>query len=62
MLRLVLAVVLLLSPSVAVADITGPARMIDGDTIKIAGERIRIHGIDAPEFRQWCRDKRGKSP
>jgi endonuclease YncB( thermonuclease family) len=28
--------------------------MIDGDTIEIAGESIRFHGIDAPESRQLC--------
>ncbi len=28
-------------------DVTGPARVIDGDTIEVAGERIRVHGIDA---------------
>ena len=28
--------------------------MIDGDTIGIASERIRLHGIDAPESRQLC--------
>ena len=38
----------------ALADITGPARIIDGDTIDIAGERIRLHGIDAPEAAQTC--------
>ena len=60
MLRFVLAVVLLLAPSVAMADITGHARVIDGDTIKIAGERIRLHGIDAPETKQTCKDDDGK--
>ncbi len=44
----------LVSASPALADITGPARIIDGDTIDIAGERIRFHGIDAPEARQMC--------
>ena len=38
----------------ATTDITGPAKVIDGDTIKINYTRIRIHGIDAPERRQTC--------
>ena len=33
----------------------GNVRIIDGDTIDIAGSRIRLHGIDAPESRQVCR-------
>jgi endonuclease YncB( thermonuclease family) len=32
----------------------GPARVIDGDTVDIAGERIRLHSIDAPEKDQTC--------
>ncbi len=30
------------------ADITGQARVIDGDTLEVAGQRIRLHEIDAP--------------
>jgi endonuclease YncB( thermonuclease family) len=32
--------------------LTGPAKVIDGDTIVVAGELIRLHGIDAPELDQ----------
>jgi endonuclease YncB( thermonuclease family) len=39
--------------------LTGPARVIDGDSIEIAGERIRLFGIDAPEARQECHDHAG---
>ena len=35
---------------------TGRATVIDGDTIDIRGERMRLHGIDAPESAQWCLD------
>jgi endonuclease YncB( thermonuclease family) len=35
-------------------SLTGRASIIDGDTIEIRGERIRILDIDAPESRQTC--------
>lgn len=37
-------------------EITGQARVIDGDTLEIAGQKVRIFGIDAPERGQVCRD------
>jgi endonuclease YncB( thermonuclease family) len=49
-----------LSPSAAHADtIAGRASVIDGDTLEIRGERIRILDIDAPESRQTCQDGSG---
>ena len=36
------------------ADAIGKPQAIDGDTIAIGGERIRLHGIDAPEANQTC--------
>lgn len=35
--------------------IAGPVRIIDGDTVEIAGRRILFYGIDAPEIDQSCR-------
>ena len=32
--------------------LTGPAKVIDGDTIVVADQLIRLHGIDAPELDQ----------
>lgn len=36
-------------------------RVSDGDTIDIAGQRIRLPGIDAPEWNQTCRTTGGGS-
>jgi endonuclease YncB( thermonuclease family) len=52
------------SPGVATrpgATLTGRVKVIDGDSIEIAGERLRLFGIDAPESRQECRDAAGES-
>lgn len=34
--------------------LTGRVSVIDGDTLELQGERIRIWGVDAPESRQTC--------
>ena len=41
--------------------ITGRPRVVDGDSLEVAGHRIRLFGIDAPESTQDCRDQRGRS-
>lgn len=37
------------------AELSGIPRIIDGDTLELAGHRIRLYGIDAPEPGQTCR-------
>ena len=37
----------------------GPILVVDGDSLRQGDTDIRLHGIDAPEYRQTCRDKHG---
>jgi endonuclease YncB( thermonuclease family) len=59
------AVVLLLGlPAVALArdlpQLMGIPSVIDGDTIELHGERIRLFGIDAAESSQLCENAAGQ--
>src|SRR5262245_34323399 len=41
--------------------LTGTVWVSDGDSLEIAGARIRLEGIDAPELNQTCTDARGQT-
>jgi endonuclease YncB( thermonuclease family) len=59
-LAFVLPITLACCFSAAAAEtIKGRASVTDGDTVEIAGKKIRLHGIDAPENGQTCKDQRG---
>jgi endonuclease YncB( thermonuclease family) len=54
-LRSALLVMLCLGTAPALAvTLTGAARVVDGDTIEMSGQTLRLIGIDAPELAQPC--------
>jgi endonuclease YncB( thermonuclease family) len=44
------------SPAASSAALRGTALVVDGDTLEVAGTRVRLSGIDAPETDQVCLD------
>lgn len=38
-----------------------PVKVIDGDSLEIGAHRIRLMGIDAPEYKQTCKNKNKKT-
>ncbi|MDP4002033.1 thermonuclease family protein [Methylobacterium sp. NEAU K] len=60
MMRSTLALFLLCGPAAAAGTISGPATVIDGDTIEVHGTRIHLYGIDAPEPAQSCETAKGQ--
>tara|TARA_B100001057_G_scaffold328291_1_gene328618 strand:+ start:982 stop:1461 length:480 start_codon:yes stop_codon:yes gene_type:complete len=47
-------VITLISSNALGKTIYGKANIIDGDTVHINGNKIRLHAIDAPEINQKC--------
>ena len=45
------------SKSYSLEYIRGKPEIIDGDTIKINNQKIRLYGIDAPEKKQTCKKR-----
>lgn len=41
--------------------VAGFGEAMDGDSLKVAGQEIRLKGIDAPELSQWCQNRVGRS-
>jgi endonuclease YncB( thermonuclease family) len=60
--RLVLAIIaglLALGGAASATEVSGPAAIVDGDTLWVGSQEIRIHGIDAPETSQRCQLSKG---
>jgi endonuclease YncB( thermonuclease family) len=58
---LLLAVALVMQHfGVNLATHEGRAVAIDGDSLRLNNVELRLKGIDAPEYRQTCRDQNGK--
>jgi endonuclease YncB( thermonuclease family) len=43
------------------SSLSEPVKIIDGDSLEIGDTRIRLMGIDAPEYSQYCKNKNKKS-
>ena len=55
------AIILLnLTERIIASEIYGFPIITDGDTIKISNNKIRLHGIDAPEKKQKCTKNKKK--
>jgi endonuclease YncB( thermonuclease family) len=54
--RLLWALILLALPAMAQAQIVvGTAAAVDGDSLLVGNQKVRLFGIDAPEFDQTCK-------
>lgn len=48
-----------LYPPELISAAPGNVHIIDGDSLRVGGRIVRLQGIDAPEYRQSCRDGAG---
>src|ERR1700749_934445 len=56
-----LALLVILLPATAqAADITGVAKVREGDQVQIGNTKIRLGGIDAPSVDQLCLNSKGE--
>lgn len=60
MTRILIILLLCAAPAIA-QTIAGLERVIDGDTLIVAGQRVRLFGIDAPERGQTCGGRDGRT-
>jgi endonuclease YncB( thermonuclease family) len=58
--RYVIAVFFALTSFAAAGELSGIARVVDGDTLVIGERHIRLRAIDAPETDQVCLDASGE--
>lgn len=56
MIALVILGVLALFGLLPPGEIHGPAEAVDGDSLTVSGDRVRLYAIDAPELHQPCRN------
>lgn len=47
-------------PIVASTFLSGPAKVVDGNTLVIKGQIVRLYGVDAPEYDQKCTNVEGQ--
>jgi endonuclease YncB( thermonuclease family) len=61
LMKLLLALLFLLLPALArAADVSGIAKVREGDTVQIGNSRIRLAAIDAPSVDQLCLNNSGE--
>ena len=53
----VLAVFSAFLANYAAEDYSGVPKVLDGDSLIVAGQEIRLKGLDAPEYKQSCKSK-----